>query len=229
MTAPYPDSRTISFHGAPSVCVRATRLAAVKGQYLSQTSLRRRRRANGTAGDVMERHVVAGPIVVEGPGADRIRRGVVATVHPDARLNGGPERIIAPRHVATVPLVSTAFATVDALVLRAPACFRSSKSHRPSIPGVGSVQAELARRRRNPHKDDTNPASTDPQPATGAVLLLGDPLFVQDIPHLVGGDRDVEVRHPEMREGVHHGVRDRGGCAHGRGLADPLGAEGVVG
>ena len=69
--------------------------------------------------------------------------------------------------------------------------------------------------------------SPDAQPATPWVLL-GYPLLVEDLPHPVGRDRDVHVRHPQVRQRVHHRVRDGRGRAHRRRLADALRAERVV-
>ncbi len=54
------------------------------------------------------------------------------------------------------------------------------------------------------------------------------PCAAQRRPHLVGGDRHVDVGDAEMRQRVDDRVDERGGRADGRQLADALGADRVV-
>src|SRR6266516_721615 len=62
-----------------------------------------------------------------------------------------------------------------------------------------------------------------------ALLLLRHPLLLQNRVDLPRRDRNINVRHPEMRQRIHDGVDDGGRGADGGGLADAFGAEGVVG
>src|SRR2546422_1326745 len=58
--------------------------------------------------------------------------------------------------------------------------------------------------------------------------LLRDALLLQDLPHFLGRDRDVEVRHTEMPERVDYGVRNRRRRTHRCRLSHTLRAEGMV-
>src|SRR3954468_4399071 len=61
----------------------------------------------------------------------------------------------------------------------------------------------------------------------GLLLLQRHSLLLQDLPHLFGGDRDVDVANAEVRQRVDDGVGDRRRRAHGCRLTDALGAERV--
>src|SRR4051794_14936944 len=60
------------------------------------------------------------------------------------------------------------------------------------------------------------------------VIALRDSLLVQDRPHLLGRDRDVDVADAEVPQGIDHGVGDRGRSADRRGLPHSLCADRVV-
>src|SRR5262245_66002251 len=59
-------------------------------------------------------------------------------------------------------------------------------------------------------------------------LLLGCSFLLQKLPHLLGCDRDVEVRDTQVRERIHHRIGDRGRRADGGRLAHAFRAERVV-
>src|SRR5215470_16277779 len=63
---------------------------------------------------------------------------------------------------------------------------------------------------------------------TNVQPLLRGALLLEDLPHLLGRDGDVDVPDAEVRERVHHRVGDGRRRTHGGRLADSLGAEWMV-